>query len=194
MASRTRYTALLDANVLVPIRLTDLLMQLAVDDLYRPKWTTDIHREWINVLKRKRPDISLDRLERRRSQMDDRARDSLVTGYKSLESDLCLPDENDRHVLAAAIVGKCHVIVTYNLKDFPIKVLSEFDIEAQHPDIFLTNHLDLFPGKFCEAIHKVRHRHIKKKYSFGEYLDSLTEIELVATAACLREYANVLDV
>lgn len=194
MTSRARYTALLDANVLVPIRLTDLLMQLAVDDLFRPKWTTDIHREWIKVLERKRPNIGLDRLEKRRKQMDAEARDPLVTGYKSLEGDLRLPDENDRHVLAAAIVGGCDVIVTYNLKDFPKETLSTFDMEAQHPDVFLTNHLDLFPGKFCAAVLKVRQRHRKKIYSFEEYLDSLAEIELVATAASLREYADILDI
>lgn len=194
MTSRSRYTALLDANVLVPIRLTDLLMQLAVEDLYRPKWTTDIHREWIKVLERKRPDIGLERLEKRRNQMDAKARDPLVTGYESLESALWLPDENDRHVLAAAIVGHCDVIVTYNLKDFPKEVLGKFELESQHPDIFLANHLNLFPGKFCAAVLKVRQRHRKKKYSFREYLESLTEIELATTAASLRGYTSLLDV
>jgi len=192
--SRARYTAILDANALVSIRLTDLLMQLAVDDLFRPKWTTDIHQEWIKALERKRPDIGLDRLKKRRDQMDAKARDPLVEGYKSLEGAISLPDENDRHVLAAAIVGRCDVIVTYNLKDFPKEILGKFNLESQHPDSFLTNHLDLFPGKFCAAVHKVRQRHRKKIYSFEEYLDGLAEIELVATAAKLRKYTSILDV
>ena len=51
MTSRSRYTAILDANVLVSIRLTDLFVQLAVDDVFRAKWTVDIHREWMAVLK-----------------------------------------------------------------------------------------------------------------------------------------------
>jgi predicted nucleic acid-binding protein len=168
-------------------------MQLAVDDLFRPKWTTDIHQEWISVLERKRPDIGLVRLEKRRNQMDAKVRDPHVTDYKSLEGTLRLPDENDRHVLAAAIVGNCDVIVTYNLKDFPKAILRKFDLEAQHPDTFLANHLDIFPGKFCAAVQKVRQRHRKKKYSLGEYLDGLTEIELVATVTSLREYASLLD-
>ena len=44
------YTALLDANVLYPAPLRDILLQLAVADLFRAKWTADIHREWIEAL------------------------------------------------------------------------------------------------------------------------------------------------
>ncbi len=193
MTSRKRYTAMLDANVLVPIRLTDLLIQLAVDDLFRAKWTLEIHREWMKTVRRLYPDIGQQRVERRRDQMDAETRDALVYGYETIIEALNLPDDNDRHVLAAAIVGHCDVIVTYNLKDFPSEALLKFDIEAQHPDIFLANHLDLFPRRFCEALHKVRQRHQKKTYSFKEYLERLTEIELVATAAGLRECVYILD-
>ena len=119
MISRSRFTALLDANVLVPIRLTDLFVQLAVDDLFRAKWTLDIHREWMTALRRIYPDIGQERLDRRRDQMNAETRDALVTDYVSIIDSLKLPDENDRHVLAAAIIGRCDVIVTYNLKDFP---------------------------------------------------------------------------
>ncbi len=193
MTSRRRYTALLDANVLVPIRLTDLFVQLAVDDLFRAKWTHDIHHEWMKAVRRIRPDIDQERLERRRDQMDTETRDALVYGYEIIINSLNLPDEDDRHVLAAAIVGHCDVIVSYNLKDFPNVELSKYNIEAQHPDVFLANHLDLFPGKFCTAVRKIRRRHKKRQYSIEDYLDGLTALELVATAASLREYSNMLD-
>ncbi len=193
MTSRSRYTAILDANVLVSIRLTDLFVQLAVDDVFRAKWTVDIHREWMAVLNRKRPDIDPTRLERRRDRMDAKTRDALVTGYENSIDSLSLRDKDDRHVLAAAIVGRCDVIVTYNLKDFPKEALEPYKIEAQHPDVFLANHLDLFPGKFCAAVRKIRRRHVNKKYSVEQYLDTLSEAELVATASRLREYAHLLD-
>jgi hypothetical protein len=43
------------------------------------------------------------------------------------------------------------VIVTNNLKDFPPKVLQEFEIEAQTPDEFVVNLLDLAADDVYEA-------------------------------------------
>ena len=51
--------------------------------------------------------------------MDRAALDCLVTGHKTLIPGLDLPDPGDRHVLAAAIVGHCDLIVTFNIRDFP---------------------------------------------------------------------------
>jgi hypothetical protein len=58
----SNYTALLDANVLYPAPLRDLLLQLAVTDIFRARWTEDIHREWIEALLRTRPDLDRARL------------------------------------------------------------------------------------------------------------------------------------
>ena len=44
----SQYTVLFDANVLYPAPMRDALMQLAVTDLFKAKWTADIHREWID--------------------------------------------------------------------------------------------------------------------------------------------------
>ncbi|MBV8882949.1 MAG: GNAT family N-acetyltransferase [Chroococcidiopsidaceae cyanobacterium CP_BM_RX_35] len=55
--------------------------------------------------------------------MDQATRDSLVTGNESIIPSLSLPDPDDQHVLAAAIVGHCDVIVTQNLRDFPTEEL-----------------------------------------------------------------------
>jgi PIN domain len=132
------YTALFDASVLYPAVTRDVLMQLALTDLFRAKWTADIHEEWIGSPLRDRPDIHRTALERTRTFMDSKVRDCIVTGYAPLISSLTLPDPDDRHVLAAAIVGRCDVIVTTNLTDFPQAALALYGIEAQHPDEFLT--------------------------------------------------------
>ncbi len=82
-----------------------LFMQLAVMDLFKAKWSADIHREWIDALMRNEPQRDRARLERTRDLMDQATRDSLVSGYESLIESLSLPDAGDRHVLAAEIVG-----------------------------------------------------------------------------------------
>lgn len=140
-------TALLDANVLYPAPIRDILLQLAVEDLFWAKWTVDIHREWIEALLRNEPHRDRAALERTRRLMDSAVRDALITGYEALIETLVLPDPDDRHVLAAAIVGRCDVIVTQNPQDFPEDVLKPYGIETQHPDDFLVNHLHLAPGK-----------------------------------------------
>ncbi|RMG83059.1 MAG: PIN domain-containing protein, partial [Chloroflexi bacterium] len=125
--------ALLDANVLYPAPIRDILLQLAVEDVFWGRWTADIHEEWIEALLRNEPHRERMALERTRDLMNQATRDALITGYEALINCLELPDPNDRHVLAAAIVGRCDVIVTQNLQDFPTEIVSLFGIEVQHP-------------------------------------------------------------
>jgi hypothetical protein len=63
-------TALLDANVLYPAPIRDILLQLAVDDLYRAKWTASIHHEWIEALLNYQPHRDRAALERTRDLID----------------------------------------------------------------------------------------------------------------------------
>ena len=132
------FTVLYDACVLFPAPLRDLLMRLALRDLFRARWTQRIHEEWIRNACHKRPTLNRTSLERVAALMNQAVLDCLVEGYEPLMSGLTLPDENDRHVLAAAIKGQAEVIVTFNLKDFPLKFLMTFGIQAQHPDNFIS--------------------------------------------------------
>ena len=49
MERSTNYTVVLDASVLVPGFLSNLLFWLADTELFRAKWTEDIHTEWIRA-------------------------------------------------------------------------------------------------------------------------------------------------
>ena len=60
-----------------------------------------------------------------------------VEGHEPLIQTLHLPDEDDRHVLAAAIQAKAAVIVTFNLRDFPKSALEPLGVAAVHPDNFV---------------------------------------------------------
>jgi predicted nucleic acid-binding protein len=137
----SNFSIVYDTCVLYPAPLRDFLMWLALTDLYRAKWSDEIHQEWIRNLIAERPDLTIDQLNRTKQLMDSDVRDALVIGYEYLIPALDLPDPNDRHVLAAAIRSQSSLIVTFNLKDFPARELAKYDIEAIHPDDFI---LDLF--------------------------------------------------
>jgi hypothetical protein len=51
-----RFTVVYDACVLYPAPLRDLLMRLALTDLYRARWSDEIHDEWITAVLRNRPE------------------------------------------------------------------------------------------------------------------------------------------
>jgi hypothetical protein len=99
------FTALYDACVLYPAPLRDLLLQLALTDLFRAKWTEAIHDEWTRNLLANRPELKPELLARTRELMNAHVRDCLVEDYEPLVAGLTLPDPDDRHVLAAAILS-----------------------------------------------------------------------------------------
>jgi hypothetical protein len=143
----SNFTVIYDACVLYPAPLHDLLMRLALTDLYRARWTDMIHDEWTRNVLKQRPDLKAEDLERTRSLMNAHVRDSLVTGFEHLIQSVELPDADDRHVVAAAIHGGASLIVTFNLKDFPPDQLKRYNLAAQHPDDFIFDLLDLHAAK-----------------------------------------------
>ncbi|MCW5589153.1 MAG: PIN domain-containing protein [Legionellales bacterium] len=184
------FIALYDACVLYPAPLRDLLMHLALTDLFQAKWTNQIHDEWIRNLLIKRPDLKREQLERIRELMNIHTRDCLVTGYEKLIPSLTLPDENDRHVLAAAIRSSAAVIVTFNLNDFPVSRLNEFGIEAQHPDDFIAHLIDLAPNIVCSAIQRLRLGLKNPPMSVDEYLRVLKKQKLIKLSLALKKYLS----
>lgn len=186
------FVAVYDACVLYPAPLRDLLMHLALSRLYRARWTARIHDEWISALQRQRPDIPAESLAWTRAQMDGAVPDCIVSGYESLEAGLTLPDPNDRHVLAAAILCGAGTIVTYNLKDFPDEVLAPHGIAAQHPDQFIEHAFDLNPAAVCKAVRDHRASLRNPAKTVEELFDSYLQQGLATTVAALRENAELL--
>jgi hypothetical protein len=186
------YTALFDACVLYPAPLRDLLLQLAGAGLFRARWTQDIQAEWIRNVLSDRPDLRHEQLARTQALMDAALPDALVRGYRKLIPALQLPDPNDRHVLAAAIRGHCDVIVTFNLKDFPIRVLAQDHIKAQHPDEFIGHLIDLRPELVCLAAKTCRARLRKPPLSVDDYLRSLSTQKLPRTVGFLLSHRDLL--
>lgn len=182
----SNFTALYDACVLYPGPLRDLLMQLALTDLFRARWTEKIHEEWIHNLLKNRSDLTLEQLTRTKEMMNSHVRDCLISDCEGLIPSLTLPDPDDCHVFAAAIKGNVDVIVTTNLKDFPADVLDSYGIEAQHPDDFVSNLIDLKPLKVAHAAETVRGRLKNPPKSIDDYLEILLQQGLTVSVSMLR--------
>ena len=151
--------SVLDSCVLYPPSLRDLFMWLAAAIVYQPRWTQDIHAEWMRNVLQDNPDVTAVQLERTRRLMDRVSDESLVTGYEKHIPTLTLPDPDDRHVLAAAIETKASVIVTFNLSDFTAAVLRRYGIRAMHPDKYLTALFDDAPELFLMGVKKTTELH-----------------------------------
>ena len=181
-----RFTAIQDANVLYPAPLRDFLLSLAAEGLYSPKWSTKIQNEWTRNVLKNRSDIQEVQLIRTIEVMDIAFPDAQVTGYQSLVGGLTLPDANDRHILAAAIRCNAEVIVTDNTKDFPKTCLEPFDIEAQRPDVFISNIIDLDSEVSIQALQKQVARLKNPRRTIEDVLSTLEKNGLVESVATLR--------
>jgi len=182
-----RFKAVLDACVLYPAPLRDLLLCLAEAGLYKPRWSDIIQSEWIGNLLLKRVDLSRERLKRTAGLMNRAFPDAEVGGFHELIGSLSLPDENDNHVLAAAIRCNADVIVTMNLSDFPDAYLEKYDIEAQHPDIFITHLIELDPEKSREAFLNQVKRLSNPRKTSKEVLTALEKCGLEQSVKKLEE-------
>jgi predicted nucleic acid-binding protein len=184
MIHSVRFTAVLDTNVIYPVISRDLLFWFAHYDLYTPKWSKNIFDEWKSVMQRKgvAEKEAIKRVEKANLAFPD----ALVQNYDGLINHLTLPDENDRHVLAAAIKTNANVIVTNNIKHFPAEYLKSFGLTAKNADDFLTDIIDLNQNQAVAAFKEMVLN--KKNPPLDEYevLTQLRKIDLTDTANYLH--------
>lgn len=142
--------ALLDANVLYPTVLREILTDVAAAGLYQPLWSPRILDEWRHVAARSGvaevagAEIAL---------LSDRFPAASVTDAGSRTKGLDLPDPADAHVIEAALNGGADCIVTANLRDFPRPALAAVGLRAVHPDAFLTDLWAHHPAPVTAALH-----------------------------------------
>ena len=182
--------ALLDACVLYPAALRDVLMWLAVTLAYEPRWTEEIHAEWMRNVLADHPDVKPELLERTRILMDRVNPKCLVSGYEARIPELELPDENDRHVLAAAIESRASTIVTFNLRDFPRNALAPHRIRAVHPDAFLVSLLTRNRDRCLRGFRQHRASLKNPPKTVDEYLSTLTALRLPGLASRLESHRD----
>jgi PIN domain len=105
------FAALLDTSVLWPSLQRDFLLSLAVEGLYRPLWSTAILDELRYHEAQKLigggldPVLAAHRSQHLVDRMSAAFDDAIVVNWESLEGTFGLPDVDDEHVVAAALVG-----------------------------------------------------------------------------------------
>lgn len=191
MAGTTRYTAVLDANVLFPRFLRDVLLSLAHADMYSARWSEDIEREWKGNLAAKYG-TAWEAIEATAAAMREAVPDCMVSGYEHLIPSIQLPDKGDRHVLAAAIAGHADCIVTFNEQDFPSEVLAKHGVELQTPDEFVVNQIMLHKIRALSALKRMRERWNKPEMTAQELVDLFAKRQMPLTAAHLADAVDLL--
>lgn len=176
-----------DACVLYPAPLRDLLIRIGASGIVRTRWSGTILEEMTNSILRNRSDLSIGQLSRTVELMVQAVPDALVEHSETLISSVHLPDEKDRHVVAAAIRCGAQAIVTFNLKDFPDHDLARWDLEAKHPDEFLLDSIDLAPGIVVRCLTEQSEGLKRPRVTIPEILDHLRKLGLVRATSALQE-------
>lgn len=192
MAGSARYTVVLDACVLYPAPVRDLLLSLAFQGMYHARWTATINDEWIRNVVKNRPNLDVNKLRKTADKMGNAIPDAIIIGYERFIETIELPDINDRHVVAAALVVHADAIVTFNLKDFPTSALEPLGLEAQHPDDFVVNQLHLNLTEALKAVKTQRNLLINPKQTAQQLLSTFERCGLPQTASLLAENAELI--
>ena len=100
-----------------------------------------------------------------------------VTGYEATIPSIVLPDENDRHVVAAAVAASASVIVTWNVRDIPMAELRKHGLQTQTPDLFLTRLYDRIPDLAIETVRRAPTQSPTVERSAGDFLQALQAAE-----------------
>ena len=158
--------------------------------LFKARWSATINDEWTRNLLKNNTQLDSTKVQRTVQLMSDAVRDWEVTSFQDLVSSVSLPDENDRHVLAAAVKANADAIITLNIKHFPESSLSPHGVEALHPDDFVLDQIDLNAHQVLEAARLCWQRRRKPPLTWDQYLESLKRSSLPQSAEKLREVAE----
>lgn len=173
------FAVVLDTCVLWPSRQRDFLLSLAVEGLYRPLWSDAILDEVEEHEDRKLvergicpPAEAKERAQRLVRAMRAKFDDALVENWEPYEGTFGLPDLDDEHVLAAAVVGGAGAIVTANIKDFPKDKVPRH-IQVIKPALFAADTVSASPEAALRALQCMSDRRHNPPQSVDELLETL---------------------
>ncbi|RZW07902.1 MAG: PIN domain-containing protein [Rhodobacteraceae bacterium] len=148
---------LIDACVLYPTFLRELITEWAATGGFTPLWSDRILEEWRRAAARNGPaDQRI--AEAEIAALSARFPAAIVAVDARTEAALHLPDPDDNHVLAAAIDGGADELLTLNVRDFPTNALAAHDLMRRHPDEFLLEAFHAEPDRIGAIVETALHR------------------------------------
>lgn len=167
--------AVVDANVLYSIELTDLFLTLAVHRLIRVHWSDAILAEVHRNLAL-RPDLNAAAIDYRIDRMNLALPDARQ-GPAPVELIESMPiNANDRHVLALAAHIEADCVVTLDLGDFPTLRCEPYGVEPLHPDDLLASLVADEPERVAEVLGEMAARGRRPPMTPAQLLDRLETV------------------
>ena len=163
----------LDACVLVPLHLRNLLFTAAEAGLYRVRWSDMLLEEVRRTLKENLKHATDEQIDHLFREMNAYFPGARITGFESLIGQMDNADE-DRHVLAAALSIGAARIVTDNLRDFRSALLDDHDLSVVSPDEFLTEPKGQAPHQMVAVLQTQVSSYVRRPISLAELLDRLS--------------------
>ena len=182
----TRRAIFLDANVLVPVSLTDLILRLTEAGLVEPFWSQRVLDEAIRAVKRRRPDLVPAGIDARFASMCRFFPDAMVDDGDVDPSEYPSPDANDRLVIGAAHRSPADTVVTRNLAHFPDSTLSRYGLRAVTADTLMLELLTAAPETMREVILDIQTDLHSPPLAIEDILKNLAEAGIPEFASQVR--------
>jgi predicted nucleic acid-binding protein len=165
-------TAVLDACVLYPVSLRDVLLRLAEAELYQVVWSERILGEMKGAILGKRLDIEEQKIDNMIAGMRNAFPEAEFDGWQLLEEDMRNHDK-DKHVLALAVRARADMLVTSNLKHFPPEACEPYCVEPIDPDEFLCQLLEGNEAEIRSVLEVLSQDMKNPPMSVGEILEAI---------------------
>jgi hypothetical protein len=114
--------------------------------------------------------------------------DATVVGYEKYIASVHLPDPDDRHVVAAAIEAHASMIVTWNLRDFPVAELRKHGLARQSPDAFLAALDEEAPALVISSLANARRNLRRSRVSPAGFVGILRDHRLAELATRVEKH------
>lgn len=135
----TAMRMVLDTCVLFPVATREILLNYARTGGLDPVWSPRILDEWTRAAEAKLSPADAARAAGDIALTKAQFPHAMAEVWEKIEDEVELPDPNDAHVVAAARAGSAKGVITFNIRDFPMRALTPLGLSRQHPDEFLRN-------------------------------------------------------